>query len=143
MNWLDTQTKALLQNVQDKKLAPPNPAEFALGVRKGPDHQRLVDAIVEINKCSEADAAALASRSVPVTINPDLSEEEALWAQFELICCDAVSIFLRTEIIEQNDRSYLWPLFEKLSESSEFRPTTSVSSKFRRPSLATISSSSL
>jgi len=78
----------------------------------------------QINKCSEADAAVLASRSTPVTINPDLTEEEALWGQFELVCCDAVSIYLRSEVIEQNDHSYLWPLFKKVSESSEFRPAT-------------------
>lgn len=124
MNWLDTETKELLQRVHDDKLAPPKTAEFALVLlRKGPDQQRLVDAIVEINKCSEADAAVLASRATPVTINPDLKEAEALWGQFELVCCDAVSIFLRSEVVEQNDRAYLWPLFKKVSESSEFRAT--------------------
>jgi hypothetical protein len=125
MNWLDTQTKELLQKVSDEKLAPSKTAEFALVLlRKGPDRQRLVDAIIEISKCSEADAAVLASRSTPVTIHPDLTEEEALWGQFELICCDAVSIYLRSEVVEQNDRSYLWPLFQKVSESAEFRPAT-------------------
>lgn len=80
MNWLDTQTKELLQKVRDEKLAPSKTAEFALVLlRKGPDHQRLVDAIIEINKCSERDAATLASRSAPVMINSDLTEEEALW----------------------------------------------------------------
>jgi hypothetical protein len=125
MNWLDTQTKELLQKVRDEKLAPPKTAEFALVLlRKGPDHQRLVDAVIEINKCSHTDATVLANRSTPVTINPDLTEEAALWSQFKLICCDAVSIYLRSEVIEQNDRSYLVPLFKKVSESSEFRPTT-------------------
>jgi hypothetical protein len=125
MNWLDTQTKELLQKVRDEKLAPSKTAEFALVLlRKGPDHRRLIEAIIEINKCSEADAAVLASHSAPVTINPDLTEVEALWGQFELVCCDAVSIYLRSEVIEQNDHSYLWPLFKKVSESSEFRPAT-------------------
>src|SRR6187455_1568221 len=118
MNWLDTQTKELLQKASDEKLAPSKAAEFALVLlRKGTDHQRLVDAIIEINKCSEADAVVLVGRSAPVTINPDMTEEEALWGQFELICCDAVSIYLRSEVIEENDRSYLWPLFKKISES--------------------------
>jgi hypothetical protein len=125
MNWLDTQTKAILQRVQDDKLAPAKTAEFALVLlRKGSDQQRLVDAIVEINKCSEADAGVLASRTTPVTINTGLREEDALWGQFELVCCDAVGIFLRSEVLEQNDGSYLRPLFKKVSESSEFRPAT-------------------
>ncbi|MEO8429546.1 MAG: hypothetical protein ABI651_20830 [Verrucomicrobiota bacterium] len=80
MNWLDTQTKELLQKVRDEKPAPSKTAEFALVLlRKGPDHQRLVDTIMEINKCSEVDAAVLSGRSTPVTIDPDLTAEEALW----------------------------------------------------------------
>ncbi|HXE41502.1 MAG TPA: hypothetical protein VN516_00655, partial [Candidatus Baltobacteraceae bacterium] len=79
MNWLDTETKELLQKVRDPKLAPPKTAEFALVLlRKGKDHDRLIHAIAQINKCSEADALVLASRRVPVTLNPDLTEEEAL-----------------------------------------------------------------
>ena len=84
MNWLDTQTKEILQKVGDQKLAPPKTAEFALVlVRKGQDHQRLINAIVQINKCSESEATILASRRVPATINPDLTEEEALWGYEE------------------------------------------------------------
>ena len=125
MNWLDTQTKDLLQKVCDEKLAPPKTAEFALVLlRKGPGFHRLAEAIMEINQCSEAEAAALASGQSPVTINFDLTEEEALWGQFELISCDSISIFLRSEVIAQNDKSYLWPLFKKVLESSEFRPTS-------------------
>lgn len=122
MNWLDTQTKELLQKAPDEKSAPSKTAEFALVLlRKGQDHQRLVDAISEINECSKAEAVALTGRATPLTINPDLTEEEALWGQFELICCDAVSVFLRSEIMEQNDSSYLERLFKQVSESSEFK----------------------
>ena len=125
MNWLDTQTKELLQKVGDHDLAPPKTAEFALVLlRKGQDHQRLVDAIVRINKCSESKATTLASRQTPLTINPDLTETEALWGQFELICCDAISIFLRSEVVAQNDKLYLWPLFKKVLDSSEFKAAT-------------------
>lgn len=125
MNWLDTQTKELLQRTRDDKLAPPRAAEFALVLlRKGPDQQRLIDALVEINQCPKAEAAGLANRPVPLTINSDLTEEEALWGQFELICCDAVGIFLRSEVIEQNDWPYLGPLFKRVLESPEFSPAT-------------------
>src|SRR5215472_6150244 len=123
MNWLDTQTKELLQKVPDERPAPPKTGEFALVLlREGLDHQRLEDAIVEINKCSKTAAAMLADGLMPVTVNLDLTEEEALWGQFELICCDAVSVFLRSEVVAQNDRFYLWPLFKKVLESPEFKP---------------------
>lgn len=123
MNWLDTQTKEILQRVHGDKTAPPKAAEFGLVLlRKGKDHQRLIDATAQINKCGRQDATLLTSRNTPVVINPGLTEGEALWGQFELICCDSISIFLRSEVIEQNDKSYLYPLFEKVLESAEFKP---------------------
>ncbi len=95
MNWLDTQTMEILQRVCDDKLAPPKAAEFALVLlRKGQDHDRLVDSITQINKCSRSEAYVLASRQTPVTINSDLTEEDALWGQFELICADAIGVSL-------------------------------------------------
>jgi hypothetical protein len=123
MNWLDTQTKELLQRVGDDKPAPPRAAEFALVLlRKGTDRRRLIEAISQINTCSESDAAKLARRPAPVTINAGLTEEEALWGQFELICADSISVFLRSQVVEQNDRLYLWPLFKQVLGSAEFRP---------------------
>jgi hypothetical protein len=66
MNWLDTQTKELLQKVGDDKLAPPKTAEFALILlRKGPDRERLIEANAQINTCSVSDAASLARRRAP------------------------------------------------------------------------------
>ena len=125
MNWLDTQTKELLQKVGDHDLAPPKTAEFALVLlRKGQNRDRLVNAIIQINKCNESDAALLARRRAPVTINPDLTEGEALWGQFELICCDAISIFLRSDVVAADDKYYLWPLYKKVLESAEFKPAT-------------------
>jgi len=106
MNWLDTQTKELLQKVSDEKFAPAKTAEFALVlIQKGKDQPRLVQAISQINNCDGPAAARMASRSTPLTVNPDLTQEEALWGQFELICCDSISIFLRSEVLEKNDKS--------------------------------------
>lgn len=111
--------------MRDDELESAETAEFALVLlRKGPDRRRLVDAIIEINKCSEANANMLATRATPITVRADLTEAEAVWGQFELICCDAVSIYLRSEVIEENDESYLRPLFKTFSESLEFRPAT-------------------
>jgi len=79
MNWLDTQTKEILQMVAEPKLAPPKAAEFTLVlVRKGSDYARLVRAIRRINECDEPKAVKLAARRTPVRVNSGLSEGEAL-----------------------------------------------------------------
>jgi hypothetical protein len=123
MNWLDTQTKEILQRVPGQKLAPAKVPEFALVMlKKGRDEERLVRAICRINECSESDAREFARKPTPVTINPDLSEEDALFGQFELVCCDAVSVFVRSEVLEQGDKRYLQSLFEQVLHSSEFAP---------------------
>jgi len=125
MNWLDTQTKEILQKVVEPKLAPPKVAEFTLVlVRKGADHARLVRAIRRINECDEPEAVELAARRTPVRVNSGLSEGEALWGQFELICCDAVSIFIRSEALDQMDLAEFQSLVQKTSQSTEFQPTT-------------------
>jgi hypothetical protein len=125
MNWLDTETKAILQKEHEPRSAPPKAAEFALVlIRKGSDEQRLVRAIRRINECSEAEAIELSRLPAPVTINPGLTEAEALFGQFELICCDAVAAFVRSEVIlEQGEQAYLQSLFQKVAQSPEFRPT--------------------
>ena len=125
MNWLDTETKAILQREQEPKWAPPEAAEFALVlIRKGTDDQRLVRAIRRVNECSESEAIELSRLPTPVTINAGLNEAEALFGQFELICCDAVAAFIRSEVmLEQGDQQYLHSLFQKVSQSPEFKPT--------------------
>jgi hypothetical protein len=124
MNWLDTETKAILQTHCDLKLAPPTTMNFALVlISDASDHQRLVRAIKRINECSEAKAAALAVQRPPITINWELTEADALHGQFELICCDAISIFLRSHVVGSGDRAYLHSLFQKVAHSVEFRST--------------------
>ena len=125
MNWIDTETKAILQKEHEPKLTPSKAAEFALVLlRKGPDDQRLIHTICGINNCREAEAVELATSPVPITINPGLTEAEALYGQFELICCDAIAIFVRSEVLlEQREKNYLQTLYSKVLESPEFRPT--------------------
>lgn len=125
MNWLDTETKTILQKEHDPKLAPAKVAEFALVLlRKGSDGQRLIRAIRRINKCAEVEARELSTLAVPVVVNPGLIEAEVLFGQFELICCDAISVFVRSEIImEREEPAYLESLFQKVAQSPEFAPT--------------------
>lgn len=122
MNWLDTETKAILKKEDELKLAPSKAAEFALILlRKGNDERRLTRAISRINDCGESEAAELIRSVLPVTIDPGLTESEALFGQFELICCDAIGAFIRSEVLEQSGESYLRSLFGKVSHSPEFR----------------------
>jgi hypothetical protein len=124
MNWLDTETKAILQKDHEVRLAPPKAAEFALVlIRKGTDHERLVRAIRRINECPEVEAIALARSPVPITINSGLTEAEALFGQFELICCDAVAVFIRSEVMEQSEPAYIQSLFQQVLQSPEFKAT--------------------
>ena len=127
MSWLSTETKGILQKDYDPKPAPPKAGEFGLLLlQKVSDHRRLVRALRRINDCTEAEAEELARSPVPFTINSGLTEEEALSGQFELICCDAPSAFVRSEVLSQQDQygcGYLLALFEKLLESPEFQST--------------------
>ncbi len=91
-------------------------------VKKGPDRTRLIRAISRINECNEEKAAGLADRPVPVTINFDLSEEDAVYGQFELISCDSIGVFVRTEVLGESEKGYIQALFGKILQSTEFKP---------------------
>jgi hypothetical protein len=125
MNWLDTETKAILQKEHEPRLAPPAVAEFGLVLlRKGEDEKRLVRAICRVKDCPEPEAVTLSRSPLPVIIDPGLSEADALFGQFELICCDAVAVFIRSEVLlAEGQKDYLDALFKKVLESPEFRPT--------------------
>lgn len=125
MNWIDTETKAFLQKQVEPPLAPSKVAEFALVLGpKGVDHKRLVRAVCRINDCSESTAVALLRQPSPVTINLDLTEEDATMGQFELVCCEAVSAVVRSEVAAEAERGYLAELLLQISRSPEFRPVT-------------------
>jgi len=114
MNWLDTETKGILQKEIEPKLAPPKAAEFGLVLlQKGADYQRLIRAICRTNECSEVEAVTLARSPVPVNVNPGLTQAEAIFGQFELICCDSISAFIRSEVLlEQNSTATSSPFFK-------------------------------
>ena len=99
--------------------------EFGLVLlRKGSDNERLVRAIRRINDCLEQEAFALSRLALPVTLNLGLTEPEALYGQFELICCDSVAVFVRSEVLLAPDqKEYLDTLFRQVLQSPEFKPT--------------------
>lgn len=124
MNWLDTETKAILEKQHEPRPAPAKAAEFGLVLlSKGSDAQRLVRAVRRINDCPEPEAVALSRMPLPVTVNPGLTEAEACYGQFELICCDAVAVFVRSEVLlAPNQKEYLDAVFRRVLESPEFKP---------------------
>jgi len=125
MNWLDTETKAILQREDESRIAPSKVAEFALVLGAGGvDRERQVRAVCRINDCSKAEAIALLAQPSPVVINADLTQEEASLGQFELICCEAISAVVRSEVACEADREYLKTLLAEISRSPEFKITT-------------------
>lgn len=59
----------------------------------------------------------------PFVVQTGLSHTDALIGQFELICCDIVSVFIPDEVIENAKPEYLQKLFASLLKSDEFSPT--------------------
>jgi hypothetical protein len=59
-----------------------------------------------------------------VTINLDLTEEDATIGQFELVCCEAISAVIRSQVAGEADHGYLAELLQKISRSPEFQPVT-------------------
>lgn len=107
MTWLDTETKAMLQPSPPEKQAPPDTATFglvllALQNEGGPG---LAETVERIRQCPREEAARILAQPLPVVLKRGLSLEDALIGQFELIACDAVSVFLADDVLEEASRS--------------------------------------
>ena len=94
--WLDTETKALLQHVPPEKLAPPDTGMFTLVIlrRKGKANiARVAQVLVRIPRVSPFRAVILRLVCAQPIVSGLSLGEARLW-QFELICCDAIAVFL-------------------------------------------------
>ncbi len=121
--WLDTETKAILAPSPPGKLAPPDTAAFTLVLLAAPDGKpdRLIAALERIlGGASEKAIAALAG-PLPVPIKGQLSYAVALLGQFELITCDAISVFMIDEVVSEAPADYLAGLYADLCGSTAFR----------------------
>ncbi|MCU0963227.1 MAG: hypothetical protein MUF48_24300 [Pirellulaceae bacterium] len=119
--WLDTETRELLQIVPPEKGAPPDTLGFTLVLlRRTDDLDRLRYAAAEVSWLAAAFEVAVANRC-PVPLTTGLLLEEAMLAQFELVCCDCAAVFIRDEVVAENDRRYLSELYHELSCSEEFQ----------------------
>jgi hypothetical protein len=119
--WLDTETKAMLQQVPPEKLAPPTTGLFTLVLlHKGKNTNRLVRALTRIPGISPGKAIDLSERQCPLPLVSGLSLGDVMLGQFELVCCDSISIFLRNEIVSSAEPHYLAQLYQQFRHSHEF-----------------------
>jgi len=123
--WLDPQTLAMLQEEPPEKIAPAAMPDYTLVMLEaGADRRRMVRALCRINNCSESDAKTLLGRSMPAVVNADLSYGDAALGQFELVCCDALSVIIPSEVVANAEPFYLRDLLAKLRRSDEFQHVT-------------------
>ncbi len=123
--WLDPETLEMLQREPPDKIAPATLPDYSVVMLEaGEDRERMVRAVRRINDCSDSEARALLSGRLPRVVNPDLSYHIATLAQFELVCCDAMSVIIPGEVIVGAEPAYLKGLFVKLRQSDEFQEVT-------------------
>ena len=123
VDWLDTETKALLQQSPPEKYAPADTGKFTLMLlRKGMNWERVLRYMVKVPGISVNKATALNySRSYPLQVAAGLSIADAMLGQFELICSDSISIFLRDDIVQTASPSYLTQICYTTRCSTEFK----------------------
>jgi hypothetical protein len=126
MDWLDTETKALLQRSPPEKLAPPDTAAFTLVLLAlgGHDHRAIVEAVQRAAQVSAAEAEGILGGRLPASVKKGLSYSDAQIGQFELICCDAISVIIADEVVAGAPADYLMELYAKLQKIDEFRLVT-------------------
>jgi hypothetical protein len=123
--WLDTETKAMLQQAPPEKLAPPDTGMFTLVLlQKGNDLTRIVQALTRIPGLSREKAEHLAKWACPLRVAGNLSFGDAMLGQFELVCCDSIAVFLRDEVVASAERQYLAELYQQFLASPEFERVT-------------------
>lgn len=121
--WLDTETKAVLQKVPPEKFAPATTETFSIVVIDcsfRPNHSRHLRAYHRVLGTTLDDASDHLKRAIPLVLKRKLSLSDALLAQFELICCDLVSVFVSDSVISNADPIYLSELWNSLKTGEEF-----------------------
>ncbi|MBM4091450.1 MAG: hypothetical protein FJ276_18795 [Planctomycetes bacterium] len=115
----------MLHEEPPEKIAPASTPDYTLVmIEAGADRQRMVRALCRVNNCSESAARALLGRPMPVVVNADLSYGDAALGQFELVCCDALSVIIPSEVVANAEPSYLGDLLTRLRQSDEFQQVT-------------------
>jgi len=121
--WLDTETKAVLQKVPPEKFAPATTETFSIVVIDcsfRPNRSRQLRAFHRVLGTTIDHANHYLKRTIPLVLKRKLSLSDALLAQFELICCDLVSVFVSDSVISNADPNYLAGLWNSLKTGEEF-----------------------
>ena len=125
-SWLDTETKAFLEKSPPNKLASPDTVGFTLLLLSiwRHDQRRLVRAFERIRLDSAESMRLRLQDDLPLPIKNGLTHADALLGQFELISCDAISVFLTDEVVTGASQKYLDSLYQSLRQSDEFAETS-------------------
>lgn len=121
--WLDTLTKAALEESPPQKLAPATTQTFSIVVLDlsfRPVWSRHVQGYHRVLGTSLDKASQALRRPIPLILKRHLSLADAMLAQFELICCDVISAFVSDAVISNADPGYLRNLWHSLSTGEEF-----------------------
>jgi hypothetical protein len=84
----------------------------------------VIRAIEQIARELEANLNARIADPLPWKIERGLSHADALLGQFELICCDCISVFISDKVLSRASPEYLAQLYNQLRASSEFERVT-------------------
>jgi len=115
--WLDLETKTQLARNPPDKLAPATIGGYTLVLlERGKDRWRVADILAAL-----CDDKATLSKQCPLVVRTGLSYDKALEGQFELICCDSISVFIDDDVFLGASADYLLELFAKLRASPEFQ----------------------
>lgn len=126
-HWLDTETKTCLQQAPPERLTAAATEPFFVVVLlcpSGAKHVRRVRAFDRVLQTSRIDAEIQTTRPPPFILSRDLTLSDAMLAQFELISCDIVSVFISDTVMSSADPQYLADLYGALIRSDEFAMVT-------------------
>ena len=121
--WLDAQTRSLLQERPPPRGPATAAGEFSIVLlARGPDPARMEHAAGVVAGDDYIRAQMVESDPLPLVCCAGLTLEDAMLAQFELVCCDAVAVFVRDEVVHGAEREYLDEIYLRVRASDEFAP---------------------
>ena len=75
------------------------------------DRARVTSAVERIVRDTDVDVRSRLAAPLPLPIERGLSHADALLGQFELICCDCISVFVCDTVLAAASKPYLTELF--------------------------------
>jgi hypothetical protein len=121
-NTPERKTQAKGRRAPPWKLAPPDTATFTLVLLDVGcfDRSRVACAAERIVRDANVDVRARLAGPLPLALEHGLSHADALLGQFELVCCDCISVFICDQVLASASSKYLTDLFARLRASPEF-----------------------